>query len=94
MAKAVLEEMFKTGADPSQIIEDKDMKQVSDESEIEAIAKEVISKNQKAVEDYRKGKENAFQFLVGQIMAASHGKAAPEVVSQILKKFLKIQNRI
>ncbi len=89
MAKAILEEMFKTGADPSRIIETKGMKQVSDESEIEIIVKEVISKNERAVEDYKKGKENAFQFLIGQIMAASHGKAVPEVVSQVLKKNIK-----
>lgn len=88
MAKAILEEMFKTGADPSQIIEKNGMKQVNDESEIEVIVKDVISKNEKAAEDYKKGKDNAFQFLVGQVMAASHGKASPEIVSQILKKFL------
>ena len=88
IAKMVLEEMFKTGADPSHIIEEKGLNQVSDESEIEEIVKEVVSKNQKAVEDYKKGKENSLQFLMGQVMAASQGKAKPEVVSQILKKLL------
>jgi len=88
IAKIVLEEMFKTGADPSHVIEDKGLTQVSDESEIEEIVKEVISKNQKAVEDYKKGKENSFQFLIGQIMSASRGKAKPEMVNKILKKVI------
>ncbi|MFH1894934.1 MAG: Asp-tRNA(Asn)/Glu-tRNA(Gln) amidotransferase subunit GatB, partial [Patescibacteria group bacterium] len=68
IAKQVLAEMFATGADPSHIIEEKGLSQISDEGEIEKIIKEVISDNPKAIEDYKKGKENAFQFLIGQIM--------------------------
>ena len=40
------------------------------------------------VEDYKKGKENALQFLIGQVMAATRGKAKPEIVSEILRKVL------
>ncbi len=88
IAKQVLKEMFKTGADPSHIIEEKGLSQVSDESEIEKIVKDVISKNEKAVEDYKKGKENALKFLMGQVMAATKGMAEPESVNRILKKSL------
>ena len=88
IAKMVLEEMFKTGADPSHIIEEKGLIQITDEAEIEKIIKEVISKNQKAVEDFKKGKENALQFLVGQVMSVSKGKANPEISDKILKKLL------
>jgi len=88
IAKIVLEEMFKTGADPSNIIEKKDLSLISDEAEIEKIIKVVISKNQKAVEDLKKGKGNAFQFLVGQVMAASKGKANPKIINQYLTKVL------
>jgi len=88
IAKIVLEEMFKTGADPSHIIEEKGLIQITDEAEIEKIIKEVILKNKKAVEDFKKGKENAFQFLVGQIMAQTKGKANPQLVNKILKQTL------
>jgi len=88
IAKFILQEMFSTGADPSHIIEEKGLSQISDEAEIEKIVGEVISKNQKAVEDFKKGKSNAFQFFVGQIMAKTKGKANPEMVNKILRKLL------
>jgi len=88
IAKMVLEEMFKTGADPSHIIEEKGLVQITDFSEIEKIVKEVISKNKKTVEDYKKGKENALQFLIGQVMAASKGRASPQIVNKLLKEKL------
>jgi len=84
----VLEEMFKKGGDPSQIIEEKGLIQVTDEVEIEKVVKEIISKNQKAVEDYKKGKETALQFLIGQVMAKTQGKANPEIVQENLIKIL------
>ncbi|MFQ6050023.1 MAG: Asp-tRNA(Asn)/Glu-tRNA(Gln) amidotransferase subunit GatB [Candidatus Paceibacterales bacterium] len=89
IAKMLLEEMFKTGADPSHIIEEKGLILITDEAEIKKIIKEVISKNQKAVSDFKKGKENALQFLIGQVMAQTKGKANPEIVSKILKKEIK-----
>jgi len=88
IAKMLLQEMFKTGADPSHIIEEKGLSQVTDEGEIEKIIKEVISKNPKPVEDYKKGKETALQFLVGQVMAATRGRANPESVQRLLKENL------
>lgn len=84
IAKMVLEEMFKTGADPSHIIEAKALVQITDENEIEKIILAVISKNSKAVEDYKQGKTNAFQFLIGQIMAQSKGRANPQMISKLL----------
>jgi len=88
IGKTLLAEMFKTGADPSHIIKEKELVQITDESEIEKAAKEVISKNQKAVEDFKKGKENAFQYLIGQIMAKTKGRANPQAVSKVLKSLL------
>jgi len=88
IAKQVLSEMFSTGADPSHIIEEKGLIQITDEAEIQKIIKEVISKNQKVVEDFKKGKEAALQYLIGQIMAATGGKANPQVVKDILSKIL------
>jgi len=88
IAKRVLSEMFSTGADPSHIIEEKGLIQITDETEIEKIIKEVISKNKKAAEDFKKGKENAFQFLIGQVMAETRGKADPQMVNKLLNKTL------
>jgi len=88
-AQTVLKEMFETGADPSNIINDKDLKQVSDEDALSKIIKQVINDNQKPVEDYKKGKENALQFLVGKVMAVSKGQANPEIVRELLTKKLK-----
>jgi aspartyl-tRNA(Asn)/glutamyl-tRNA(Gln) amidotransferase subunit B len=87
-AKAVLLEMFNTGKDPSNIIEEENLGQITDQAEVEKIIQETIKENFKAVEDYKKGKQNSFQFLIGQIMAKSRGKANPETVKELLKKLL------
>jgi aspartyl-tRNA(Asn)/glutamyl-tRNA(Gln) amidotransferase subunit B len=88
IAKIVLEEMFKTGGDPSNIIKEKGLVQISDEAEIGKIIKEVIDNNQKVVKDFKNGKETALQFLVGQVMARSKGKANPQIVKNLLKEEL------
>jgi len=88
IAKMVLLDMFKNGADPSNIIEEKGLTQIIDETEIEKIIEEVINNNPKPIEDYKSGKETAFQFLVGQIMAKSKGKANPQIVNKFLKEIL------
>ncbi len=84
----VLEEMYRNGGDPSQIIESKNLGQMSDDSELEKIVEEVLGKNSKSVEDYRSGKDNALQFLMGQVMAATKGKANPQMVIKMLKNRL------
>jgi len=94
IAKMVLSEMFQTGADPSRIIEEKGLNQITDEVEIEEVIKEVISKNPKVIEDYKKGKANAFQFLIGQVMMKTGGKANPQIVNKILKETLTKSNKL
>ncbi|MEK7510113.1 MAG: Asp-tRNA(Asn)/Glu-tRNA(Gln) amidotransferase subunit GatB [Patescibacteria group bacterium] len=88
VAKTVLKEMFGKGSDPSHIIEEKNLAQVIDEDELGRIAREVIAQNPKAVEDYKKGRQNALQFLVGQMMARSRGKANPETSRMLLTSIL------
>lgn len=87
-AQTVFEEMFKTGLDPADIIRDKDLGQVSDSAELESAIENVMNDNQQAVADYRSGKEASMKFLVGRAMAATKGKANPQVVADILKKKL------
>ena len=70
------------------IIEDKGLKQETDTGAIKAIVEEVIAKNQAMVDEYRGGKEKAFNGLVGQVMKASRGSANPQQVNQILKELL------
>jgi aspartyl-tRNA(Asn)/glutamyl-tRNA(Gln) amidotransferase subunit B len=88
IAKIVLTEMFNTGADPSQIIEEKGLSQIENKEEISKIIDTVLTKNEKAVEDYKNGKQNSFAFLIGQIMAASGGRANPQKTTDLLKKKL------
>jgi aspartyl-tRNA(Asn)/glutamyl-tRNA(Gln) amidotransferase subunit B len=87
-AQIVLSEMYKTGADPSHVIDEKNLAQMDDENELESIVDKIISENQKSAEDYKKGKANALQFLVGQVMASTKGKANPKVATDLLKKKL------
>jgi len=87
-AQTMLIHMYKTGGDPSNILDEKGLRQVSDESEIGKIINEVIKNNPQSVEDYKSGKKVALKFLVGQTMKESKGKANPQMVSEILKKKL------
>jgi len=89
IAKRVLSEMFAKGKDPSHIIEEENLSQITDKGEIEQVVLEIITKNQKAAEDYKKGKENALQFLVGQVMARTKGRINPEEARQFLLTKLK-----
>ena len=72
----------------NEIIESKGLKQVSDTGAIEAILDEVLAANPKSVDEYRAGKDKAFNALVGQAMKATKGKANPALVNELLKKKL------
>ncbi|WP_300437543.1 Asp-tRNA(Asn)/Glu-tRNA(Gln) amidotransferase subunit GatB [Zoogloea sp.] len=89
IAKKVFEALWNgEGESADAIIEAQGLKQVTDSGAIEAIIDEVLAANQKSVEEFRAGKEKAFNALVGQCMKASKGKANPAQVNEILKKKL------
>ncbi|QQG42962.1 MAG: Asp-tRNA(Asn)/Glu-tRNA(Gln) amidotransferase subunit GatB [Candidatus Giovannonibacteria bacterium] len=88
IAKDVLRVMIEQGGDPSTIIESKGLKQVGDEKALEEIAKKIISQNPKAVEDFKKGKQQSLQFLVGQIMKETKGAANPELIKSVLTRII------
>ncbi len=88
-AQTVLEEMFISGKDPEEIIKEKNLGQMSDSADLQAIAETVIADNPKAVEDFKGGKTEAAKFLVGKIMLATKGKANPSVAQSLLEKLLK-----
>ena len=87
-AKQVLEEMFESGAGPRAIVAAKGLSQETDEGAILDAVREALDNNPQAVEDYLGGKENAAKFLVGQVMKATRGRAAPAVVNQLLEEQL------
>ncbi len=89
IAKKLLPEMYKSGADPSHILEEKNLSLIKNFAQIEKMAEEVVEENKKAVEDFRKGKKTAIKFLVGQMMAKSKGKAIPQEAEKEIKKILK-----
>ncbi len=87
-AKDVLQWMADGEGTADEIIEKRGLKQISDAGAIEKLVGEVLAANAKQVEDYRAGKEKAFNSLVGQVMKASRGKANPAQVNEILRRKL------
>ena len=87
-AKDVLKIMFEHGGNPEEIVKEKGLAQTSDDSFIKNIVEEVIKNNPTVVEDFKSGKENTLQFLVGQGMKLSRGKANPGMLKKILKEKL------
>ncbi len=88
IGKEVFEEVFKTGKSPKIIIEEKGLKQVSDEGEIRKIVEEVLNNHPAEVEKYKAGNQKLIGFFVGQVMKATKGKANPKLVNQILQELL------
>ena len=84
-AKEVFEAMAAGEGEADIVIERRGLRQISDSGAIEAIVDQVIAANAKLVDDYRAGKEKAFNALVGQVMKASQGKANPAQANAILK---------
>ncbi|MEW5771564.1 MAG: Asp-tRNA(Asn)/Glu-tRNA(Gln) amidotransferase subunit GatB [Pseudomonadota bacterium] len=85
LAKQVFEVMWSEGGEPDAIIEARGLKQMSDSGEVERIIDEVLAANAKSVEEFRAGKEKAFNALVGQVMKATKGKANPAQVNELLR---------
>jgi len=88
IGKEVFTEMFKTGEMPDVIVEKKGLKQSNDTGEIEALCREAIAGNPKAVGQYKDGNEKAINALKGPVMKATKGKANPAMLDQLLKKLI------
>ena len=89
IGKEVIKEMVETGKEASQIVEEKGLKQITDESAIKGIVQEVVSKFPEEAERYKQGEEKLMGFFVGQVMKATKGKANPKLVNQLLSEILK-----
>lgn len=88
IAKTVLEEMMTSGRDAEDIVKERGVTQISDEAELAEHIEEAIRDNPDSVEDYRKGKDKALGFLVGQVMRRTGGRANPQAVNEMLRSRL------
>jgi aspartyl-tRNA(Asn)/glutamyl-tRNA(Gln) amidotransferase subunit B len=87
-AKSVFEVMFASGKPPRQVVEEEGLSQMSGAGELAAVVEKVLAANEKAVADYRSGKEEAVKFLVGQVMRETRGRADPNLVPDLLRQAL------
>jgi len=92
IAKDVLEDMFTSGKSAREIVDEKGLKQVTDQGEIEKVIEEVIDDNPKMVKDYLGGKDKLLGFFVGQAMKKTKGKANPKMLNDILINKLNKKN--
>jgi aspartyl-tRNA(Asn)/glutamyl-tRNA(Gln) amidotransferase subunit B len=89
IAQDVFNEMFGSGESPEQIVSSQGLAQVSDTGAIERFCEEVIAANPKSAADFKAGKAAALNFLKGQVMKASKGKANPGLVGEMLERKLR-----
>ena len=87
-ARQVFAVLLEQGGDPAAIVKEKGLGQVSDTGALEAFVEQAVTAHPKVADDYRAGKQAALQFLVGQVMKLSRGKANPGLVQDLLKKRL------
>jgi aspartyl-tRNA(Asn)/glutamyl-tRNA(Gln) amidotransferase subunit B len=87
--KDILKKMYETGGDPNEILKSEDLSQMSDEGELTEIAKKIIEAYPEPAEDYKKGKDAALMFFVGQAMKELKGKGNPQVLQEVFKNLLQ-----
>ena len=90
-AKAVLEEMFKSGKRANVVAEEQGLTQINDLTFLGAAVEQIIQGNPRAVQDFLGGKEGAIRFLIGQVMKETRGRANPATISEILRENLSPQ---
>ncbi len=88
MAKEVFEEMVSSGKAAEEIVQEKGMTQISDQSELENIVSQILNAHPDEIERYKAGDQKLMGFFVGQAMKETKGKANPKVVNEILRKAL------
>lgn len=88
-SKKIIEEMINSSKSPVEIVTELDLEQINDKETLSSIIDEVIDKSQRAIEEYKAGKEKALQSIIGQIMRDTRGKANPKVVNELLMEKIK-----
>jgi aspartyl-tRNA(Asn)/glutamyl-tRNA(Gln) amidotransferase subunit B len=89
VAKEVFEKMAETGRGAKELVEEGGLAQIGGADELGSIVRKVIEANEKAVADYRTGKDSAVKFLVGQVMRETRGRANPQKAQELLAKELE-----
>lgn len=85
----VLEAILDEGGDPDEIVEERGLEQMSDESQLESVVDEIIEENPEQVQDFRDGNEGVVGWFIGQVMQATQGKANPKVARELLQEKLR-----
>jgi len=88
-AQKILENLAEKPFDVKKYVKENKLESISDSEEIEKICKEVIKQHEKVVSDYKNGRKEALNFLVGQVMRATKGKASPKELKQVFIKLLR-----
>jgi aspartyl-tRNA(Asn)/glutamyl-tRNA(Gln) amidotransferase subunit B len=89
MARVILEEMFEKGVSPEAVIESKGLKPIQDSGALEKIVDEVFAKNPEAVAKIKEGNKKPVDFLIGQVMKKTRGKADPTALAKLIQKKLR-----
>ena len=88
-AQDILSIMYKKGGDPSDIMDDLGLEQIDSGQELDKVIIRIIEENKKQVKEYQSGKLAVIKYLIGQVMAATKGKANPKIVKEVLEEKLK-----
>jgi aspartyl-tRNA(Asn)/glutamyl-tRNA(Gln) amidotransferase subunit B len=88
MAKSVFEAMYETGKSALDIVQEKGLRQISDENALVVAIEQVIASSPKEVDEFRAGKDKLLSFFMGQVMKATQGKANPQTVNRLLREKL------
>jgi len=88
IAKTVFAEMLTSGADPDRIVKEKNLVQMSDEGELQAMVREIIAENPEQAQQYRDGKTKVMGFFVGQLMKKTKGQANPQLANTLFAREL------
>ncbi len=88
MAKTVFEDMYRSGKPPAEIVKEKGLTQITDESALTKMVEDVIAANPGQAADFKNGKDKLMGFFVGQVMKASKGQANPALVNKLIKEKL------
>ncbi|MCP4631134.1 MAG: Asp-tRNA(Asn)/Glu-tRNA(Gln) amidotransferase GatCAB subunit B, partial [bacterium] len=90
IGREILDDMFKTGGAPESIIQKKGLKPIQDNDQLEAFLDEVMNENPKVISQIREGNLKPIDFLVGQVMRKTKGKANPKSVIKIIHRKLEL----
>jgi aspartyl-tRNA(Asn)/glutamyl-tRNA(Gln) amidotransferase subunit B len=87
-AQEVFLTMAQTGQEPQAIVKEKGLEQVGDIKELDTIIQEIVAQNPQQVAEYKAGREKVWGFFVGQAMQKTKGKGNPQLINELLKKYL------